>query len=114
MNTVSRSEYDEIMRRVTAGEAAHVVIQADIVRIDKEVALVVHSIEGDGVAGLTDEVKDLKVWRSSLDQSPKEVKANRYRLIIAIVSVLGGLSTLILIGTWLSGLFAAAAQAVKK
>jgi hypothetical protein len=124
MNPISRSEYDELMRRVTTGEASHVIIQADIVRIDKDVALVVHSIEGDGVAGLADDVKALKIWKASLDVTPKELKAiidertkdtkaSRYRLIIAVVSILGGISTLILIGTWIAGLIAAA-QAVRK
>jgi hypothetical protein len=82
---VSREEHDELMRRVTAGEAVHVTMQADIVRIDKEVILVTHSIQGDGIPGLAEDVRDLKIWKAAL---PDQGRASRTRTIVIIATLL--------------------------
>jgi hypothetical protein len=87
-------------------EAAQVAINADIIRIDKKLGLVVHTLEGDGVEGLADEVKGIKVWIAAQSVSSQQIRDNevahkekhkidRNRTLLVVISIIGSIVLLI-------------------
>jgi hypothetical protein len=88
-------------------EAAQVEMKADIVRIDGKLGIVVHTLLGDGVEGLADEVKGIKVWIAGMaDRDSNHVekrKVNRNRNILIVVSIIGSIILLITFIATVSG-----------
>jgi hypothetical protein len=106
---------DEVRRLIAAEDAARLLLEANVKRMDKDLASVIQTVSG--VPGLSDDVKDLKRiasdlsgvpkaiddlktamkdfkdWKEGLPPTPREIVRARYRawgMVAAVVVAIAG------------------------
>lgn len=102
---MSRAEHSDLQGHVAKIEAENIILRADIVEIRGQVGIVVHSLEGDGVEGIEQRVKDIEIFLAAAPERAKASRSRRWIITGIIVGLVVGITGLISgIVTWVGSL----------